>query len=216
MAVLIVAATELEIAPFLPMAGSEIECLVHGIGSGSTSYHLTHRLCKSSFDMVLQTGIAGSYTNGPMLGESVIVAHDRYADLGIEENGCYIPLEKMGFASFNKHPFNNGQLINPWIEKMNEVDVRLVSGATVNLVHDDVNRTQKLVDQFNPEIETMEGAAFHQVCMMENVPFLQIRGISNVVGVRDKTEWIVHQAIQSATVLVEDVLMKLKTGKLWK
>jgi futalosine hydrolase len=216
MAILIVAATELEIAPFLSMAGAELECMVHGIGSASTSYHLTHTLCKRSFDLVIQTGIAGSYTNGPTPGEAVIVAQDRYADLGIEENGCFIPLEKMGFTSFNKHPFSEGQLINPWIKKINTADVRLVSGATVNLVHDDAVRIQKLTNQFHPEIETMEGAPFHQVCLMENIPFLQIRGISNVVGVRDKTQWIVPQAIQSATVVVEDVLMKLKTGKLWK
>jgi futalosine hydrolase len=216
MAVLIVAATELEIAPFLPMAGAEIECLVHGIGSGSTSYHLTSTLCKRRFELVIQVGIAGSYANGPKPGEAVIVVQDRYADLGIEESGCFIPLEKMGFTSFNSHPFNNGQLINPWVEKMNLKDFRLVSGATVNLVHDDTVRIQKLVDQFHPEIETMEGAAFHQVCMMENIPFLQIRGISNVVGVRDKTKWILHQSIQNTIPVVEDVLMKLKTRKLWK
>ena len=216
MAVLIVAATELEIAPFLPMACSEFECLVHGIGAGSTSYHLASTLCKRRFELVIQVGIAGSYANGPELGEAVFVAQDRYADLGIEESGCFIPLEKMGFTSFNSHPFTNGQLINPWVEKMNLKDFRLVSGATVNLVHDDTVRIQKLVDQFHPEIETMEGAAFHQVCMMEDMPFLQIRGISNVVGVRDKNQWVLHQAIQNTIPVVEDVLMKLKTGKLWK
>jgi futalosine hydrolase len=216
MAILIVAATELEIAPFLPMAGAELECMVHGIGSGSTSYHLTSILCKRRFELVIQTGIAGSYANGPKPSEAVIVVQDRYADLGIEERGCFIPLEKMGFTFFNSHPFNNGQLINPWVEKMYPMNVRLVSGATVNLVHDDTERTQKLVYQFHPEIETMEGAAFHQVCMMENIPFLQIRGISNEVGVRDKNQWVLHQAIQNTIPVVEDVLMKFKTGKLWK
>lgn len=216
MGVLIIAATELEIAPFLSMAGAELECMVYGIGSGSTSYHLTKVLCKRSFDMVIQTGIAGSYSSILKLGEPVVVVQDRYADLGIEENGCFIPLEKMGFTSFNKHPFYQGQLINPWAEKATNLKASLVSGATVNLVHDDTVRIQKLVDQFHPQIETMEGAAFHQVCIMEDIPFLQIRGISNVVGVRDKNLWQLDLAIQNTKPIVEDVLMKLKTGKLWK
>ena len=38
-------------------------------------------------------------------------------------------------------------------------------------------------------IESMEGAALHYVALMERVPFLQIRAVSNYAGERDKRKW---------------------------
>jgi futalosine hydrolase len=37
--------------------------------------------------------------------------------------------------------------------------------------------------------ENMEGSAVAQVCFLFDVPFLEIRGISNIAGVRDKSMW---------------------------
>jgi futalosine hydrolase len=216
MSLLIVAATELEIKPIINLMNGEADFLIHGIGAGSTSYHITKKICANSYDLVIQTGIAGTYEGGPMLGEAVGVISDRYADLGIEEKGMITPLEKAGFAAFDQHPFTNGCLMNPWVSKWNAQDLRMVTAATVNLIHDDMNRTQKLVDQFHPEIETMEGAAFHQVCIMENIPFIQIRGISNHVGVRDKSRWKMDQAIESTVDAVRQIITRFKSDTLWK
>jgi futalosine hydrolase len=41
----------------------------------------------------------------------------------------------------------------------------------------------------------MEGAAFHYACLQMNTSFLQLRGISNVVGERDKNKWKMKEAI---------------------
>jgi futalosine hydrolase len=41
----------------------------------------------------------------------------------------------------------------------------------------------------------MEGAALHYVCLQSGVPFLQLRSVSNTVGVRDKTKWDIKLAI---------------------
>ena len=41
----------------------------------------------------------------------------------------------------------------------------------------------------------MEGAALHYVCLQENIAFLQLRSVSNDVGVRDKTKWDIRSAI---------------------
>ena len=43
----------------------------------------------------------------------------------------------------------------------------------------------------------MEGAALHYVCLMEKVPFLQIRAISNMTGDRDKSRWKLREALKS-------------------
>jgi len=48
---------------------------------------------------------------------------------------------------------------------------------------------------FDPVTESMEGAALHYVCLMENVPFVQIRGISNYIGERNKQKWDMMNSI---------------------
>jgi futalosine hydrolase len=41
----------------------------------------------------------------------------------------------------------------------------------------------------------MEGAALHYTCLMENIPFIQLRAVSNFVGERDKNKWKMKEAI---------------------
>ena len=43
----------------------------------------------------------------------------------------------------------------------------------------------------------MEGAAFHYLCLQEQVPFLQLRAISNHVGERNKANWKLKEAIHN-------------------
>ncbi len=43
----------------------------------------------------------------------------------------------------------------------------------------------------------MEGAALHYVCLQEQIPFVQIRSVSNYVGERDKTKWKMKEAIEN-------------------
>ena len=41
----------------------------------------------------------------------------------------------------------------------------------------------------------MEGAAMHYVCLMEKIPFLQLRSISNYIGERNKRKWNMNESI---------------------
>jgi futalosine hydrolase len=41
----------------------------------------------------------------------------------------------------------------------------------------------------------MEGAAFHFVCLREEIPFMQIRVVSNYVEPRNKNSWNIPLAI---------------------
>jgi futalosine hydrolase len=51
----------------------------------------------------------------------------------------------------------------------------------------------------------MEGAALHYVCLMENVPFVQIRSISNYIGERNKKKWDMMDSIMN----LNDSLMRI-------
>ena len=43
----------------------------------------------------------------------------------------------------------------------------------------------------------MEGAALHYVARESNIPFVQIRAISNYIGERDKSKWEMKSAIDN-------------------
>jgi futalosine hydrolase len=70
-----------------------------------------------------------------------------------------------------------------------------VNGVTVNKISDRKKQSKQLKENFTADIESMEGAAFHFVCLQQNISFLQLRSISNKVGERDKTKWCMTEAI---------------------
>jgi futalosine hydrolase len=86
-------------------------------------------------------------------------------------------------------------------EKLSD-DPQSVRAASVNMLTDDTQLIKAIYDAFQPAVESMEGAAFHYVCLMKGLPFLQIRGISNLVGVRDKSKWKTKEALSAATELL--------------
>ena len=100
-------------------------------------------------------------------------------------------------AGRNDDPFTNGWLINPYQKLLSLADLEQVSAVSVNQITTDKNRIEWYQQNFAPFVESMEGAAFHYVCLQEKIPFLQLRAISNYIGVRDKTKWTIKNAIAS-------------------
>jgi futalosine hydrolase len=122
-----------------------------------------------------------------------MVKQDTFGDLGIEEKGNFSSVFKLGFASEDDFPFEHGWLMNKHLLLSSES----VVGVTVNKVSDSEIQKQQLIKTYNPAVESMEGAAFHYVCLQEKISFLQLRSISNHVGERDKSKWKIKDAIES-------------------
>ena len=195
MRILVVAATQLEIAPFIK-THPDTEALITGIGIPSTVYHLTKKLLHEKYNLVIQAGIAGSFTKKIKAGEVVAVEQDVFGDIGVEENKSFKSLFQLGFGDKDEFPFENGMLINT-SEIFKKTSLKKVKAVTVNKIQDRKKQVKQLKKIFNAEIESMEGAAFHFVCLQQHIPFLQIRSISNKVGERDKTKWNIKEAVEN-------------------
>jgi futalosine hydrolase len=52
----------------------------------------------------------------------------------------------------------------------------------------------------------MEGAAFFYICASEKIPFVALRGISNMVERRNKNKWNIPLALDNLALKLEDVL----------
>ena len=205
MQILLVAATELEIAPFLKKKPAA-DFLITGVGCPATIYHLTKRLQQIDYDLVIHAGIAGSFTTSLKLGDVVLVKQDHFADIGISENEQFYTVFEKGLGDENAFPYNKGWLDNngAFIDRS---QLQKVKALTVNTVTDNEVQIKQLVSKYDPHIETMEGAAMHYICLEENVSFLQLRAISNYVGERDKAKWKMNEAIEN----LNEALIKIFT-----
>ena len=205
MQVLIVAATELEISLFHE-SFPEADILITGVGAAPATYHITRRLHQVDYLLVIQAGIAGTFDPAVRLGEVHVVARDRFGDLGALVKDTFSSIFEMGLADSNQHPFRNGWLYNEAgiIEK---TGLPVVSAITINTISD--------VHTFHAEtIESMEGAALHYVCLQQEVPFLQLRSVSNIVGERNKENWQLQQAITSLNQTLAAIYLTLN-GEPW-
>jgi futalosine hydrolase len=204
MDLLVVAATKLEIAPFLA-TNHDADVLLTGVGIPSTIFHLTAKLSGSNYDLVIQAGIAGTFNGTFEPTEVMVVEADTFADVGVDEKGRFQTLFEAKLSDENEFPFEHGWLKNK-SEVLKRITLPFTKGVTVNKITDDENELRQLNKKFRANLETMEGAAFHYVCLQRKVNFLQLRSISNTVGERDKNRWKLQEAIASLNIALQKLI----------
>jgi futalosine hydrolase len=168
-----------------------------GIGMLASCFALTKLALEDKPDLIIQVGIAGTFDNQIELGSVVAIDEETIGDLGVEEDGKWKDLFDLKLEKSSYHPFEKRKLPNQWLSKYNLLGLKEVNGITVNEISTNPDRIQKLIKKYNPAIESMEGAALHYVARETNIPFLQIRAISNYIGERDKTNWQMKLAIDN-------------------
>jgi futalosine hydrolase len=210
MKLLLAAATEAELGPLLAhlqklwvssnpaiftRGGNEVHICITGVGMMATAYCLAKQLSKEHCDFALQAGVGGSFTNEISLGELVHISSDRYGDLGAEDHYDFIDIFELGLLGKDEAPFVNGVLSSPTHPLHEKMPPPKATGLTVNTVSGSDFTIKSRIDKFACDVESMEGVAFHYACLQEQVPFAQVRAISNYVTPRDKESWKMKDAI---------------------
>lgn len=220
---LLAAATEPEITGLLaPLAleqvsprlyrGPQIDLLVTGIGMVNTALHLGQLLVQDpqvQYHPLIHIGICGSYRTDWPVGTVVQVVEDIYAELGAEDGADFLPLEKLGFVNFKAGDRCYYNIINqpdPW-----PLDWPQARGLTVNRVHGAESSIAQARQYWQPEIESMEGAAFFQTALEAQRPFLALRSVSNPVTRRDPAAWNIPRALAALHQAVLQVVQSLTT-----
>ncbi len=175
---------------------NSLNILISGIGLSFTTYALSKALFKKKYDLVINTGIAGSFNRKLKIGDVVQVVSERFADLGIRDKSRFIDIFEAGFLNANEYPFENAELKSSNIENPILKKIKQVKGISVNTTSGNKSEIIQLQKKYNPDIESMEGAAVFYVCHKENIPVLEIRSISNYVEERNKSKWNIPLAIK--------------------
>ncbi|MBK5272402.1 MAG: hypothetical protein JJE22_15460 [Bacteroidia bacterium] len=85
----------------------------------------------------------------------------------------------------------------------------MVKGISVNQITSSQQMIGFYKKYFNPVVESMEGAAMHYVCLMENIPFIQVRSISNYIGERNKRNWDMKESITNLNIALLELIKKI-------
>jgi len=218
MNILLVAATPFEIAPleqhlethakrkaFLDFEWEErrIKLLITGVGQMLTAYALGKTLAEEKFDLAINAGVAGAFDQNRELGSVVHVITEQLGDLGVEEaDGRFRSMHELDLLNPHGFPFQDAKLTNPQAEQYDFLPK--VNGLTVNKVHGYSESIALAKKRYQADVESMEGAAFFYACLMAEVPFLEIRAISNYVEPRNRDNWQLSLAIDNLNqVLIE-------------
>lgn len=205
MKVAIISATEKEsllikqvIRPkFLLGSKLEISFIETGVGILASCYSISQLIFEQKPDLIIQTGIAGTFDTEMTLREVVVVKEEILADAGVEENGSFRDFFDLNLSPANSFPFSNKRLLNPEFEILNFLGLKAVTGITVNEITTRLQRIEQYKGKYNPGIESMEGASLHYCCLQNSISFIQIRAISNYIGERDKSKWNLDHAFKN-------------------
>ncbi len=202
MHLLLVSATKFEVIDLVSAAENHslnhnrtnLKWLISGIGQLQTTWAIQKSIEIQRPDLIIQCGIGGASQENE-IGEVFAIRSDKLADLGLMENQGFSDIYQIGLSDPEEFPFTGGKLVNPYVNLLQWSGLRQLDGETVNEIKSadlpGFKRNPSLV------VESMEGAALHYVGLMEKIPFLQLRAISNLTGDRDKNRWKIKEAIKA-------------------
>jgi futalosine hydrolase len=205
MRVLLVAATEFEVESLkleVPSQESrvksqDLDFLITGVGMVATAFALGKHLATNHYDLAINVGIAGSFDRNIALGEVVEVVEDHLSEFGAEDGEAFLTIDELGFGE--------GVLKST----AKPTHLKQVKAITVNTVHGNEASIQKIAARLNPQLESMEGAAFFYACKQAGVSCLQIRAVSNYVEKRNRDAWQIGLAIKNLNTFVGEFLTQL-------
>jgi futalosine hydrolase len=210
--ILITAATEYEIKPLDQFLATvdHTEALITGMGPVETAARLSSYLTLhgSRIDAVWNIGVAGAYTHSgvalldiclaqlEVLGDFGICLQDEILDFDPDLTKTRTPLF---FSSYLIDRFKN-------IFTDHNITFKLVNFVTVNCCTGTILRGEFLRKKYDAGCENMEGAAVAMVCKNFNIPCVELRCVSNMVGDRDKSNWLLSEAIEKTCQAVKILL----------
>jgi futalosine hydrolase len=209
------------------IAGNEVAALVTGPGIVNCVQSLTCAVETVKPVMIIQTGCAGAFRqSGLGVGDIGIADHETDVYLGLEpsdpqqaaDRSCLqlvnelpFPIMIKGDTAYKNHYPSDMDLVNRAFELIansfgEPVNIKKGPFITVSTITATDQRANLLYYLFKPCMESMEGSAAAHLCLYYDLAFLQIRGASNLVGNRNRNDWLIPQACDRACRAVYEII----------
>jgi len=164
-----------------------------GIGPAAAGIAAAQLIRAVNPQRVLLAGIGGAYpTSDLSIGDVIQARTETFADLGHETSDRLVNLDRQGIAMLAAGDRDwNCSLSCDRLDP----DTPWGGFATVSSVTSNRDRARKIATCFDVVCENMEGAAVGHACRMQDVPFSEVRAISNAVGPRNRAAWRIDEAL---------------------
>lgn len=194
------------------LAGRETLMVEGGIGAVNTAHALTCVLQVHQPGLVLQAGVGGAYPAARLgIGDVALASEENYGDLGVRTPAGWqsaeligIPVLQQDESYFNRFPLDpemvaraarilldgTWEVGGPALRRGPFVTVQECSGLA--------SLGEERAARFSALCENMEGAAAAHLCRLYQIPFLEVRGISNLVEDRRREGWDLPLACRRA------------------
>lgn len=193
---------------------------ITGIGSVNTASRLTRFIERVEPDLVIQAGIAGTFRDSGLgIGDVAVADREVYIHAGVENPVSSYPLDPLPFplvedqketcrGVFHPDPDFSETAQKSAETAFSDTGVKVKKGLfiTVSTITASHETERLLYNRFAPLAESMEGAAAAQTANLYGIPFVEIRAVSNFVGIRDKSRWNIPKACRNACSACAEVI----------
>ena len=188
--------------------------IISGIGLVNSAMRLTQCLSVETKDIseIWMVGSCGSYDPSIARGDVIVASEEINGDLGIQGKDGWESPENFGFnflktkdnSYIHRYPCSTPEFPNP------AGDYKAYVGPLLSLstVSGSFARAKILYNRFMALGENMEGAAAAQVAAYFGKSFIEIRGVSNKAGDRDKANWNFPLALRNSQEVALQILLK--------
>ena len=184
-----------------------------GIGKVNAARTTQILIDKFDVDKIINIGAAGGVNPNLKIQDIVIGERLVQYDFDVSSSGDYEKGEITGVGKYFKSDYELINLCRSVLEKRIEKDVNVIIGtiATADIFCSDPEDARKAREEFEADCVEMEGAAVAQVCYLDKVPFLVIRGISDTPDGENEMEYYTycHIAAKRAADLLQDLLWEV-------
>ncbi|MHA0033979.1 futalosine hydrolase [Deinococcus sp. PESE-13] len=174
------------------------EVVVSGVGPVAAALATAAALQAGAYDLAVSAGIAGAYPGSGLVPGDLAVSSDLIqADLGTQDGAAWLGLEDLGL-SVRPDAAHFGHFV-AW---EGAADLAQRAGAafgpmlTLSTVTASTAEAATWETRFPGALtEGMEGAGVAHAALLAGVPALELRGVSNAVGPRDRASWRIGEAL---------------------
>ncbi len=207
------------------ISGREAVLCAGGMGKVNSAHAATLLMTRFSPEAIIIFGIGGAYpSSGANVGDIILASEEIEGDEGVLTSEGFkdteyigIPLvQKESALFYNRFPSCKKRLAAAHkILSSKKMNSRIHTGrfVTISTCTGTSVRARELEGRYHALCENMEGAAAAQSAMLHGIPWLEVRGISNIVEDRDLKKWDVPRAARAAQQAVLRIVEEWKEQK---
>ncbi|MFC3831291.1 MULTISPECIES: futalosine hydrolase [Deinococcus] len=186
--------------------------VVSGVGPVAAALATQRALLEQPAGLVISAGIGGAYPgSGLNPGDLAVSSEIIHADLGAWDGDMWLELDALGLSV--RSDGQQGIRFAVWDgaeEAARRADAPFGPLLTLSSVTGSALQAAALTARHPGALtEGMEGAGVAHAALVAGVPVVEVRGVSNPVGPRDRSAWRLGEALAATRRGVQAVLEEL-------